>query len=96
VHSSYQRRRLEMLPGFRWRPLPDRWIATCEAYLVFVQTHRRAPAYRSLNPGERRLAGWAAKQRQARRNGRLSAAREAALGRIPIWTWGAERDPNRP
>lgn len=91
THSSYQRRRLETLPGFSWRPAADRWAHTFSAYTAFVQTHHRSPAYRSVDPAEKRLAGWAAKQRLAYRQGQMTGARRAALERIPIWTWGVSR-----
>ncbi|MFF1632633.1 hypothetical protein [Leifsonia sp. NPDC058248] len=61
-----------------------------------METHRRSPAYRSIDPAERALAGWAAKQRHARRHGRLSPAREAALERIPIWAWGSLSESEEP
>jgi hypothetical protein len=88
-HCSYQRRRLEALPGFRWDPIADYWSATFRAYEVFLDQNHRAPAVRSSDSFERSLAAWAAKQRFLRRRGRLDLARESELARLPIWTWGA-------
>jgi hypothetical protein len=89
THCSYQRRRLEALPGFRWDPIADSWSATFCAYAVFLAQTHRAPAVRSADPSERSLAAWAAKQRHLRRRGRLDLARESALAALSIWTWGA-------
>ncbi|MDQ1580155.1 MAG: hypothetical protein QOD05_930 [Microbacteriaceae bacterium] len=89
THCSYQRRRLEALPGFRWDPIAGSWSATLCAYEVFLTQSNRAPAVRSSDPFERSLAAWAAKQRFLRRRGRLDLTRESALAALSIWTWGA-------
>jgi hypothetical protein len=89
THCSYQRRRLEALPGFRWDPIADSWSDTFRTYEAFLTQNHRAPAVRSADPFERSLAAWAAKQRFLRRRGRLDLTRESALAALSIWTWGA-------
>jgi hypothetical protein len=89
THCDYQRRRLEAIPGFLWDPITDRWSDTFRDYERFLVRHRRAPSVRCVDPLERHLAAWASKQRHLRRRGHLDPARESALARLPIWTWGA-------
>ncbi|WP_166879103.1 helicase associated domain-containing protein [Salinibacterium sp. ZJ450] len=85
---DYQVRRLECVPGFSWAPLTEAWEDRLAAYEQFITLNHRAPALRSTDPAESTLAAWAAKQRFARRNGRLNEERTNALSNLPFWTWG--------
>ena len=85
---AYQLDRLACIPGYRDRPLEDRWNAQFLAYQGFVIQHQRAPVLSSTSNTEKRLAAWAAKQRFAYRNRRLAARRISLLGQLPLWTWG--------
>lgn len=75
LHCEYQRRRLEAVRGFLWDPRGDQWSHRFAEYTRFVERHNRAPSYRSADPSEKRIAGWAAKQRQAIKKGTLPADR---------------------
>jgi hypothetical protein len=67
----------------------DAWVRNLIDYRHFTGTLRRAPRLRSDNPFEKRLAAFAAKQRFAYRDGRLSPDRIAPLERLEFWTWGS-------
>ncbi|WP_166806113.1 helicase associated domain-containing protein [Cryobacterium sp. TMT2-10] len=86
---TYQVRRLLCVPGFSFHPLEDVWQASCAAYGDFTATHGDAPKFRSTDPSERALAGWAAKMRLAHRAGTLSTDRVEILTGLDFWTWGA-------
>ena len=86
-HSDYQTRRLQCIPGFTWAPGDDRWQTQYDTYRQFLQQHHRAPRYRSQDPAERSLAGWAAKQRWRHRNGQLPQDRGQRLSQLSVWTW---------
>ena len=85
---TYQLDRLACIPGYRDRPLEDRWNAKLLGYQGFLLQHNRAPVVSSVSNAEKRLAAWAAKQRFAYRNRRLAARRISLLGQLPLWTWG--------
>ncbi|MHC5796487.1 helicase associated domain-containing protein [Lacisediminihabitans sp. FW035] len=85
---EYQLRRLECVPGFQQRPLDERWDKNVLVLQMFVTDYRRAPAIRSDDPGERRLAAFAAKQRLAYRRRTLVPTRISSLERLEFWTWG--------
>ncbi|WBM79124.1 Helicase associated domain protein [Cryobacterium breve] len=86
---TYQVRRLQCIPGFSFKPLDDAWHTSYTAYVQFTRTHRDAPKLRSADPAERALAGWAAKNRMAYHDGRLTPARTALLNDVEFWSWGA-------
>lgn len=85
---EYQLRRLACIPGFRRRPLHDRWNERVVEYRGFVGVYRQAPLLRSDNFVERSLAAWASKQRLAYTNGRLDSWRIETLERLVHWGWG--------
>ena len=76
---GYQIERLELVPGFSWNPIDDRWERQLGEYVVFFETQGRAPRYRAEDPAERRLAAWAAKQRHNARRNPVPPHRRAAL-----------------
>lgn len=86
-HSDYQSQRLQCVAGFTWAPANDRWQTQYDAYREFLEQHHRAPRYRSQDPAERNLAGWAAKQRWRHRRGQLPVDRGQQLSRLGVWTW---------
>ena len=85
-HCRYQTLRLETVPGFVWSPLDSKWQAQFEAYFRFVDRFG-APAIRSRNPEESRIAAWAARQRLAHAKGKLTPARVSALEATGRWVW---------
>jgi len=91
VRCSYQLDRLSVIPGFSAHPLDDRWREQYKAYARFLETHRGPPVLRSDDSEERRLANWAAKQRQHRGSGSLPEDRVAALEALRIWAWSPPR-----
>lgn len=90
VRCEYQLRRLDCIPGFHLHPLAEQWYRRVTEYQHFTETHRRAPLLRSDNPAERRLAGFAAKQRLAYRRGWRSPHQIATLERLDFWSWGSK------
>lgn len=85
---TYQRERLEAIPGFEWSPEEEAWDRKVDGYRAFVAMHGRRPRVSSRNGEERRLAVWAGNQRVAHREGRLPKHRVDELGRLPGWRWG--------
>ena len=85
--STYQRLRLQLIPGFSWDPHKDAWQVQLKRYRAFVELHRRAPRARSADPAERALADWAARQRRLHRSKRLGTDHEKTLRSLPIWAW---------
>ena len=75
------------MAGFSWAPLADSWQETYDQYRRFLQQQGRAPRYRSADPGEKRLAAWAAKQRWRHRRGQLPQERRQQLSQLSVWTW---------
>jgi hypothetical protein len=92
---SYQIARLACVPGYSAKPLDHRWAKHLEAYREFTSRNGRAPSMRSTSLGERRVAGWAARQRFLHRQGRLPAGRVDALNRLHFWAWGSAGGPSR-
>lgn len=92
---SYQRRRIALFPGVDARDRDQRWQDALDAYRRFLESEGRAPSARATDGSERRLAGWAAKQRCAYRAGQLCEERTALLGSLPMWTWGSAKGPGR-
>lgn len=85
--TTFQRLRLELIPGFSWAPHEDAWQVQLKRYHAFVDLNGCAPRARSADAAERALADWAARQRHRHRNNRLSSGQEEALLSLPIWTW---------
>ena len=90
ARCDYQLRRLTCVPGYHLHPLTEQWHRHVTEYQHFTDTWRRAPLLRSDDPTERRLAGFAAKQRLAYRQGRLSPRRIVTLERLDFWSWGSQ------
>jgi hypothetical protein len=84
----YQRRRHACIPGFREHPRKADWDQRLEDYRIFIDVHRRAPRYRSVDGSEKSLAAWAATQRAANRAGMLAEHRIRGLNQLTIWAWG--------
>jgi hypothetical protein len=81
---TYQRSRLEAVPGFSWRPRIDAWQASFDAHQQFWATYGRAPRRRSIDHEEVRLGRWVALQRTLAGTGRIDPARERALRSAPF------------
>jgi hypothetical protein len=77
--TAYQRERLELLPGFRWWPVEDRWDDRHDAYSRFLEAHGRAPRRQSSTGEEGSLAVWMRDQSVRLRRDRLPAHRAAQL-----------------
>lgn len=86
-HCSYQRDRLDVLPGFTESPLEERWTDNFEAYREFLQAHGIVPILSSDDAAERHLASWAAKQRHRKRAGKLPTDRVQILETLQLWEW---------
>lgn len=79
AYCSYQRRRLEAVPGFAWNPRDARWHLMLEAHQRFWAEHSRAPRRRSSDPTEVEIGRWVAHQRAQLRSGTLPPDREQRL-----------------
>lgn len=79
---------LVQVDGFSFAPLDDQWEMRLKEYEAFTKLRQRAPRLRSEDPHERRLAGWAAKQRYVAKRQRLPWHRVKALSELEYWSWG--------
>ena len=84
---DYQIRRLGCIAGYIENSVENLWMTRFGLYRSWLES-AGAPRYRSSDPSERRLADWAAKQRAARRNGRLPVDHAELLESLGTWTWG--------
>lgn len=84
---TWQRWRLEGVPGFAWAPRDESWWDDCRGYADFLASHGRAPV-RAAGGHEAHLARWAERQRSRFRAGTLPPSRRRALESLPIWAWG--------
>ncbi len=92
--------RLERIPGWYWNRDDADWADSFEVLRAFAVRHGTVAenatgpsvfeGLRSRGATPRRLGVWVAMQRQAYRDGTLSAARAAQLEQLPGWTWHAE------
>jgi hypothetical protein len=82
LHCAYQRQRLELIAGFQWDPIEERWVAQLEALRTFRAENGRAPRYRSADQAEKSLAAWVGRQRKAMRAGTLDGYRAETFLRI--------------
>jgi hypothetical protein len=83
---TYQRRRLETVPGFVEHSHDGVWAAQFESYRRYLDTHPGVPSYRSKDSAERSHANWAAKQRAIERAGTMAEDRAERLRTLRIWT----------
>jgi hypothetical protein len=88
-HCSYQRDRLDLVPGYSESSLDQQWTDNFDAYRAFLQAHNTVPLLSSNDAGERHLAAWAAKQRLHHRRGRLPVDRVSTMETLEIWGWGS-------
>lgn len=79
AHCSYQTRRLEAVPGFRWLPQQQRWEDQFSRHQQFWANNGRPPRRNAADPEERSLGRWAAHQRGALRDGTLPEDRVQQL-----------------
>ncbi|GGK87495.1 hypothetical protein GCM10007382_04270 [Salinibacterium xinjiangense] len=77
--SDYRADRLELIPGFSWAPLDEKWEQRLWEYVDFVEREGRRPSRRSRDSPERSLSVWRATQSELTRAGGLSAARVELL-----------------
>jgi hypothetical protein len=77
--TAYQRERLELLPGFGWWPVEDRWDDRHDAYARFLVAHGRPPRRHGGTGEEGGLAVWMRDQSVRLRRDRLPAHRAAQL-----------------
>jgi len=80
--SSYQRSRLNLIPGWSWSPLEEAWMTSMQEYEFFVRAHQRRPRRRSSDGEEARLAIWFRNQRRMVREGRLRTHRLRMLTQL--------------
>ena len=63
-------------------------------YRAFVDTHGRLPtAEKTSSEVEKRLARWAAKQRNRSKNDKLTESQKATLEAIHGWRWDGQAEP---
>lgn len=75
---------LELL-DFSWDPAEARWEGKLAEYSAALAAWSKPASLRARMPAP--LGQWAARQRRAWREGRLSAERIEALQQMPGWTW---------
>jgi hypothetical protein len=81
-------KKMEAVPGWRWRARQGEWRDTLEDVREFAAKRDFFPRYRAKDEEERRLARWCTKQRE--RFERLSVERRSMLESMPGWRWRRE------
>ncbi|KXO90902.1 helicase associated domain-containing protein [Tsukamurella tyrosinosolvens] len=83
---------LESLASFSWHPAADSWSRSLRRLQDFAEARGRMPT----RADDQNLAGWAAAQRFALRNGTLAPERCSALRALPGWTEAANTTRSAP
>ncbi|MCP4675522.1 MAG: hypothetical protein GY854_08455 [Deltaproteobacteria bacterium] len=81
----------ERLPDWIWSVQDARWKEKYELLLRYVEREGFATVSHTHMEEGQRLGQWVRIQRRS--HNRMSAARKAALERLPGWTWTALKDP---
>ena len=79
LHCSYQRLRLESIPGFDWAPNDLAWEERAHELGAFIREHGRQPRYRSNDANEKSLAAWEGRQLRLLAAGELLSFRAETL-----------------
>ncbi|MBX9717920.1 MAG: helicase associated domain-containing protein [Microbacteriaceae bacterium] len=82
--SDYQRERLELIPGWVWRPQEQRWHDHLHDYENFTRAHGRRPRRRSSDKAETRLAIWHRNQRRLANSACLASDRDQVLSQLDV------------
>jgi len=85
--SVERQERLEQLPGWTWNRLDSQWEAGYQQLLEYVDSHGEAAVPFSYKVNGFNLGGWANKQRDSYRSGKLTSERTERLQRLPGWLW---------
>ena len=84
---------LEVIPGWYWEiDLDEKWQKILELVKTFVGKNEKIPSNHSKDKEEKRLGGWCSKQKQSRKNGKMTSERIKALKSIPGWEWKKDLD----
>lgn len=78
---------LEVLPGWSWDVLSDKWAFWMGLMKQFVLKHGHANVPVPYMVADHNLRGWVATQRGLHRSGELSVKRAHELEALPGWTW---------
>jgi superfamily II DNA or RNA helicase len=80
--SPEREERLDALKGWSWAPHDTAWEENYRRLQAYVMENGSA-----LVRGDKALRAWTKKQRDARRQGRLSEEKEERLGGLDGWSW---------
>ncbi|MHB1710862.1 MAG: DEAD/DEAH box helicase [Acidimicrobiales bacterium] len=87
--------RLEMLPGWAWNPYEAGWEEGFRCLVQYAAEHGDArPPQKHADSSGFNLGTWVTVRRRMGANGKLDAAKVAALEALPGWVWDS-RQPNR-
>ena len=79
--------RLDTIAGWSWDPHADAWKTNYRQVVAFCSDVGRLPMQTATDSDERDIAKWLARQRQARKLGRLSSEQISGLEDLPGWSW---------
>jgi len=77
--TGYQSQRLDLVAGFEWDPLGDRWSERLDSLVVFESGNRRVPLRSATDTAEVSLARWRTRQLSLLADGKMPYARILAL-----------------
>jgi superfamily II DNA or RNA helicase len=91
--GAERKRRLQVLPGWKWETLSNKWEDGFTELLGYVERQGDALVPRSLVTEDGyRLGAWINTQRNAHATGTLSTSRDRRLEELPGWTWNTLTD----
>ncbi len=90
--ADERERRLEVLPGWSWRPKADQWEEGYAVLQAFVAREHHAHVERDHVEDGFKLGAWVVEQRQAYRQARSRPERAERLAALPGWAWSRRDD----
>lgn len=83
---------LESLPDWKWDVFKENWQKTFDALKDFVSNNNRYPTSHTIDKEESFLAKWMTRQRNYKKNNKLSLSKTQLLESLPNWKWKIDLD----